>query len=143
MKKFAKTLLVTTLLATAAATFGAEISQELKAVQQSMKARLKTVVELKANGAVGENNLGYLTLRDTANKEAAEVLKAENADRKKVYDATAKGNASVTSKQVGQLRAAEIVKKAKVGEYLQAPDGKWYQKGSDDDPNQAAATPAK
>lgn len=105
---------------------------DLAEVQKSMSARLKDMVTMKKNGQVGENNLGYLTAR-SEDEKITKLVKEENADRKIVYDTIA-AKQKVTSKSIGQARAKQIAEKAKDGEWLQSDDGKWYQKGSADDP---------
>lgn len=105
---------------------------DLAEVQKSMSARLKDMVTMKKNGQVGENNLGYLTAR-SEDEKVTKLVKEENADRKIVYDTIA-AKQKVTSKSIGQARAKQIAEKAKDGEWLQNDDGKWYQKGSADDP---------
>ncbi len=105
---------------------------DLASVQKSMRERLKDMVEMKKDGLIGENNLGYLTAR-SEDKKVAELVKEENADRKTVYDTIATKQ-KVSSKSIGQARAKQIAEKAKDGEWLQDTKGKWYQKGSADDP---------
>lgn len=91
-----------------------------------MLARIPVIMELKAKGIIGENNNGYLKFR-SANREEADVVDAENRDRKTVYEQIA-GNQGTTSEVVGKLRAVQIKKKAKPGEWLQDGTGKWHQK---------------
>ncbi len=97
-----------------------------KAIKKRMIERLPTIRELKAKGLVGENNKGYLEFVGSK-KEKADVVKAENKDRKKVYGAIAKQQGT-TVELVGKHRAIQIAKKAKSGELLQDADGKWYSK---------------
>ena len=97
----------------------------------NMKNRLKTVVENKRVGKVGENNLGYLSAMVKNDKTVDKLVADENADRKTVYEYIAATTKGVTAKQVGQQRAKEIAKKAKAGEWLQDADGNWYQKTDD------------
>ena len=88
--------------------------------------RLPVIQELKQKGVVGENNQGFLAYR-TNDKAHQDVVDAENADRRKVYQAIAKQQ-KTTVEVVGQRRALQIAQKAKNGEWLQAADGKWYRK---------------
>ena len=61
-------------------------SEQIKA---RMKQRLPVINDLKNRGIIGENNKGYLDFIG-GNKEKADVVNAENRDRKKVYTALGK-----------------------------------------------------
>ena len=97
-----------------------------KAIKKRMIERLPTIRALKEKGLVGENNKGYLEFVGSK-KEKADVIEAENADRKKVYNAIAKQQGT-TVELVGTHRAIQIAQKAKPGEWLQDANGKWYKK---------------
>jgi len=97
-----------------------------KAIKQRMIDRLPVVKSLKDRGVVGENNQGYLEFVGKQ-KEKADVIEAENKDRKLVYEAIAKQQGT-TVELVGKHRAIQIAKKAEPGEWLQDANGKWYQK---------------
>ena len=64
---------------------------------------------------------------DHGHREKADVVKAENRDRKSVYDAIAKKQGT-TAEVVGKHRAAQIAAKAWAGQMLQDANGKWYKK---------------
>jgi uncharacterized protein YdbL (DUF1318 family) len=95
-------------------------------IKERMKARLPVILELKSAGLVGENNRGYLQFVGSQEK-SADVVAAENQDRKKVYTAIAKQQ-GVSMEVVEKHRAAQIAQKARQGEWLQDANGKWYQK---------------
>ena len=97
-----------------------------KAIKQRMIDRLPIINSLKDKGIVGENNKGYLEFVGKK-KEKADVIKAENKDRKLVYKAIAKQQGT-TAAVVGKHRAVQIANKARPGEWLQDANGKWYQK---------------
>ena len=97
-----------------------------KAIKQRMIDRLPVIKSLKANGIVGENNAGYLEFVGQK-KEKADVIQAENKDRKLVYGAIAKQQGT-TVELVGKHRAIQLANKAQPGEWLQDAAGKWYQK---------------
>ncbi len=97
--------------------------QDIKA---RMRARLPEVKALKSNGAVGENNQGYLSIRKKPAAKNA-VVDAENKDRRRIYQAIAKKQGT-TPKLVGQRRAIQIAQKAVPGTWIQGPKGKWKQK---------------
>ena len=88
--------------------------------------RLPIIKSLKDKGLVGENNKGYLEFIGKK-KEKADVIKAENKDRKSVYGAIAKQQGT-TVELVGKHRAIQLANKAQPGEWLQDAAGKWYQK---------------
>jgi hypothetical protein len=97
-----------------------------KSIKKRMIERLPTIRALKEKGLVGENNKGYLEFVGSK-QEKADVIEAENKDRKKVYDAIAKQQGT-TAELVGKHRAIQIAKKALPGELLQDAAGKWYKK---------------
>jgi uncharacterized protein YdbL (DUF1318 family) len=98
-------------------------SQDIK---ERMKDRLPLIVELKKKGVVGENNMGLLQFVGET-KEQENVVKEENNDRMKVYEAIAKQQGG-TAEIVGKRRAIQIAEKAETGEWLQDEQGAWYQK---------------
>ena len=117
--KIVISLLLACIFITGTAAWGASIKTR-------MKNRLPALMELKDKGLVGETNKGYLQFRGAA-KEKENVVKAENADRKKVYKAIAKQQ-GVTIEVVEKRRALQIAQKARPGHWLQDEAGKWYQK---------------
>ena len=108
------------------ATFAAGISAFADDIKTRMKQRLPVIIELKAKGIVGENNAGYLEFIG-AKREKADVVAAENEDRKTVYTAIAKQQGT-TAELVGKRRALQIAQKANPGEWVQDASGKWIQK---------------
>ena len=96
-------------------------------IKQRMIDRLPVINDLKNRGIIGENNLGFLEFVGNQ-KEKADVVAAENMDRKSVYEAIAKKQGT-TTEVVGKHRAAQIAGKAQTGEWLQDANGKWYKKG--------------
>ena len=97
-----------------------------KDIKQRMIDRLPVIKELKTKGLVGENNLGYLEFVGKK-KEKEDIVKAENQDRRLVYEAIAKQQGT-TVELVGKHRAIQITDKAEPGEWLQDATGKWYKK---------------
>ena len=95
-------------------------------IKQRMIDRLPEINNLKDRGVIGENNLGFLEFIGNQ-KEKADVVAAENVDRKSVYEAIAKSQGT-TVVVVGQHRAIQIADKARAGEWLQDANGKWYKK---------------
>ncbi|MGD2098777.1 MAG: YdbL family protein [Desulfobacterales bacterium] len=95
-------------------------------IKARMKKRLPVIVELKNKGIVGENNKGYLEFIGNQ-KAKADVVAAENKDRRTVYEAIAKQQGT-TAELVGKRRALQIANKANKGEWVQDAGGQWQQK---------------
>lgn len=95
-------------------------------IKERMRARLPEIVALKSEGIVGEDNSGYLEFRGSTRKKA-DIVAAENNDRRQVYSAIAKQQGT-SAEVVGTLRAKQIAEKAEHGEWLQDQQGKWYRK---------------
>ena len=95
-------------------------------IKARMKNRLPVIKQLKAQGIVGEDAKGYLQFVG-GNKAKADVVAAENKDRKTVYSAIAKQQGT-TAELVGKRRALQIAKKANPGECVQDAAGNWIQK---------------
>ncbi|MFA6100875.1 MAG: YdbL family protein [Victivallaceae bacterium] len=91
-----------------------------------MKERLPAIERLKDAGVVGENNLGFLQVRDDS-ADTRNAVDTENNDRKQVYAAIAAKNGT-TVEVVGKRRAIKLAEKAKKDQWLQNDQGEWYQK---------------
>jgi hypothetical protein len=91
-----------------------------------MKARLPAIEQLKNAGVVGENNIGYLQVRDDS-ADTKNAVDTENNDRKQVYAAIAAKNGT-SVELVGKRRAIKIAKEAGKDQWLQNDKGEWYQK---------------
>ena len=102
------------------------VSASADDIKARMKKRLPVIKALKAKGIVGEDNQGFVQFVGDQ-KEKADVIAAENKDRKTVYEAIAKQQGT-TAELVGKRRAMQIAKKANPGEWLQDAGGKWIQK---------------
>jgi uncharacterized protein YdbL (DUF1318 family) len=94
--------------------------------QERMAARVPAILKLKTAGVVGENNLGFLEFRGSS-REGADVVAAENQDRKAAYEAIAR-KTGASLEQVGKRMALKRVERAEAGEWVQMPDGRWTQK---------------
>ena len=107
-------------------TFVTGVSAFADDIKTRMKNRLPVIKELKAKQILGEDNKGLLQFVG-AKREKADVVAAENKDRKTVYAAIAKQQGT-TAELVGKRRAVQIAKKASKGTWLQDAGGKWLQK---------------
>ncbi|MCK5420115.1 MAG: YdbL family protein [Desulfobacterales bacterium] len=106
-------------------TFMTGVSAFADDIKARMKNRLPVIKELKAKGIVGEDNKGFLQFVG-GKKAKADVVAAENKDRKTVYAAIAKQQGT-TAELVGKRRAVQIAKKADKGEWVQDSAGNWIQ----------------
>ncbi|MFZ5563089.1 MAG: YdbL family protein [Thermodesulfobacteriota bacterium] len=95
-------------------------------IKARMQERLPAINDLKAQGAIGENNQGLLEVRDAGGK-GNDVVTAENSDRMAVYQAIAR-KTGATVEQVGSRRALQIREAAAPGTWIQGDDGKWQKK---------------
>ncbi len=116
-------LLFVFVLGTAALPVRAE---DLNAVKSRMTKRISEIDALKAKGAIGENNRGFLEARGEA-AGAAAVIAAENKDRQTVYEAIAK-KAGSTAESVGKQRARQLASASASGVWIQKENGTWYKK---------------
>ncbi|MBU1193791.1 MAG: YdbL family protein [Proteobacteria bacterium] len=106
-------------------TFSQASAREKEQIVQSMKDRIGVVNQLKASGVVGETYNGYLAFVGSAEK--AEVVDAENKDRKELYGLVAEDEGTsiqIIEKNMGVVKA----QRAKQGEFFQTSDGKWVKK---------------
>jgi len=96
-------------------------------IKARMAERLPSIVKLKTDGVIGENNKGILEFVPGAAKKMQDVVAAENKDRGLVYSAIAnqQGTSAVL---VGERRARQIADRASSGEWLQDKSGNWYKK---------------
>jgi uncharacterized protein YdbL (DUF1318 family) len=122
MKQRTLTTILTFLLI---GTFMTGVSAFADDIKARMKNRLPVIKELKAKGIVGEDNKGFLQFVG-GKKAKADVVAAENKDRKTVYAAIAKQQGT-TAELVGKRRAVQIAKKADKGEWVQDTAGNWIQ----------------
>ncbi len=118
-------LLLFAALFTLAAPLTAQ-AQSARELQGRMAQRLPQIDELKAAGALGENNRGYLEVReDKAN--AAALAADENRDREAVYALIARETGS-SAENVGRARAKQIAAQSKTGVWVQDESGAWRKK---------------
>lgn len=88
--------------------------------------RISQIDALKIQGAVGENNRGFLEAR-SGGSEVAAVVAAENKDREVVYATLAQKTGS-TPEKVGQTRARYIAQHSTSGVWIQDESGQWKKK---------------
>ncbi|HUG10463.1 MAG TPA: DUF1318 domain-containing protein [Opitutaceae bacterium] len=96
-------------------------------INRRMADRLPALDALKERLVVGESNSGMVEARGTVAAEEGQLIAAENSDRAAVYALIARTQ-STSAEAVGRARARQIAERSKPGLWLQAADGKWYQK---------------
>jgi len=101
-------------------------AEDLGAIRARMEKRIPQIDALKTQGAIGENNRGFLEVRAAA-ADADSVAAAENTDRTAVYAALA-AKTGATPDAVGKARARQIAANSAAGVWLQRENGEWYKK---------------
>lgn len=96
------------------------------AIKDRMLQRLPAIADLKTKGIIGENNRGYLGYV-TGNRILEDVIAAENADRKTVYEIFAKQQ-NTSLDVVETVQGARKAEKANPGEFYQNREGQWVKK---------------
>jgi len=99
-------------------------------LQERFKQRFEQLQKFKADGKAGETFTGYIEAVKTvyANEPAiGELLKAENADRRALYDLIAR-ETGVSADDVAKRNAARNFQRAGKGEWLKHADGIWRQR---------------
>lgn len=125
--KFYMVALMMALLAVAGTSTWAQ-GNSAGEIRDRMLKRLDSIAELKGQGAIGENNAGYLqAVGSSLTAAQTEVVEQENADRKRVYEAIAKKQGT-SAELVGQRRAVQIAEQAKPGEFVMSETGEWRKK---------------
>lgn len=103
------------------------------AVGTTRRSRMEQVQNLKNNRIVGENNKGYLAVREIPpawkGKEdyINEVVAAENNDRQVLYGEKARVEKK-PFEEIEKIHAAEWREQSFKGEWIQTPEGEWKKK---------------
>lgn len=122
------------LLAPIHAVYAAELKEaatpRVKDLADKMRERQPKIEDLKRQKALGEDNRGYLAVRDSEalsdpakKNEAQQLVAAENADRKSLYREIAQQNADqgATLTTIERVFAQRRLERAKSGEVFQLP----------------------
>ncbi|WP_415908241.1 YdbL family protein [Oleiharenicola sp. Vm1] len=113
-------------LALCALTLTVSAAESAAAIRQRMEQRLPQLDDLKARGAIGENNRGFVEVRAAAGNAAA-LVADENRDREAVYALIAQ-QTGATAESVGRARAKQIAANARSGVWVQDEGGAWKKK---------------
>ncbi len=96
------------------------------AIKDRMIQRLPVIADLKTKGIIGEDNRGYLGFV-AGSRPMEDVIAAENADRKSVYEIFAKQQ-NTTLEIVETVQGTRKAEKANPGEFYQSREGQWVKK---------------
>lgn len=94
---------------------------------ERIRDRLPAIDALKASGLVGESADGYLVVRERVSLEERSLVEAENADRRRLYEAISERTGQ-SAAEVGRQRALRLFELSKPGLWLRGADGNWFQK---------------
>lgn len=97
------------------------------AVKARMAQRIPEINALKAKGAVGENNHGFLEIRESKDAADTALVAAENKDRETAYTLLA-DQTKTSFEQVSKARARQIAQGAPAGVWIQDIEGNWKKK---------------
>ncbi len=109
----------------------------IRRIIQSRAARVRQLDRYKTAGAVGENNKALVQVRDLSAlplQERAAVQKLvrdENADRQRMFKEIAAATGANLSQlpRIQETYATTLRQKARRGDWIQLPDGRWESKG--------------
>lgn len=96
-------------------------------LRRRMEQRLAAIDQLKAQGAVGEDNRGFLAVPPAGTGSPGAILDEENRDRAAVYVLIAK-ETGATADAVGRARARQIAAGSRSGVWVQDESGQWKKK---------------
>ena len=106
-----------------------EMTPEVKSALDARRARYDQLTALKAEGKVGENNRGYVEALGSGGG-AADVVAAENKDRKAIYNTivTQNGLTADSLETIEKVFAQVQRDKAASGDSIQDESGNWKKK---------------
>jgi uncharacterized protein YdbL (DUF1318 family) len=99
-------------------------------LRESMKERYPQLQKLRDQGKIGETYRGYVeavTRPAVKDKEIQTLIKAENADRRSLYDIIAQ-DVGTTPEAVGRINAQRILEEAGPEMFYKTSEGAWTQK---------------
>lgn len=96
-------------------------------IKTRMTQRVGQIDSLKRTGVIGENNKGFLEIREKGTPAAEAVIAGENRDRGLIYAMIAKETGS-TADTVGKARAKQIARDSAAGVWVQDENGNWKKK---------------
>ena len=102
-----------------------EMTPEVKGALDNRRDRFDKLRELKASGAIGENNHGYVEVLKKEG-DGQSIADAENKDRKVIYQTIAEQNGLDNAIATIETVFAQVQRdKAEAGDRIQLEDGTW------------------
>ena len=108
-----------------------KITPSVQKALNSRKARSHELQARKAKAAVGENNQGFVrVLKPAGQAKDKELVEAENRDRNLIYNVITKQNhlGPEGLSKVERAFAKVRENRARHGDWIQNPQGKWIRK---------------
>jgi len=99
------------------------------ALLNSMEERVPMISLLQEQGLVGIGNDGQLSIRGSISEQQTKAIRAENNDRKAYCEILAKEYGE-SFKKIQKEFAAEKIKIASPGTFIEDEDGDWVKKGN-------------
>ncbi len=107
-------------------------SPEVVKANESRRERRPVLREWKNRGCIGETNQGTLVARpgDGCGPDVATLIRAENADRRLIYDAFMKDNSipAADRPRVNSAFARARQERSRPNDWVQLDDGQWVRK---------------
>ena len=105
-----------------------EMTPEVKSALENRKQRFDQLRALKAQGAIGENNRGYVEALETG-PAIQSIVDTENQDRKFIYKTIQEQNNLTNAIETIEKVFARVQReKAAPGDKIQNEDGQWATK---------------
>lgn len=106
-----------------------EMTPQIQQALQNRQSRFSELQALKAQGVLGENNQGLISVLESVGT-APSIVNAENQDRSLIYEAiVAQNNLGASNLSKVKSVFAEVQReKARSGDIIQQPSGKWVRK---------------
>jgi uncharacterized protein YdbL (DUF1318 family) len=122
-------MIITGLLFGALAPIARADDKKEAELQKRFEKREKDIRALKKAGTIGETSDGYVDFVKGEDSKAKDIVDAENADRKTLYQHIA-DKTNTTVEKVAERAAKRNFERASAGEYLKDSKGKWKKKES-------------
>lgn len=104
------------------------MTPEVQSALENRRGRFEQLRALKANGAIGENNHGYVDALG-GGSAVQSLATAENSDRRVIYTTIGEQNGLTDALTTIESVFAQVQRdKAESGDKIQTEDGQWVSK---------------